>query len=1807
MKLRRNFIKSIISVFICFFTIKMQAQLANCTTNNIGGTVFQEFYADGIQDANEAGIEGIMVNAYDKNGLVSSSTTLSDGSYALDNLVGGVTYRIEFIWTATYLEVSPVGTNSNTAIQFVSTGNCNTDLGLYNPGDYCQDNPRVYTSCYQDYEYDGDNAAKDALVSWEYNEGGGNNSTSKVIEGTHEDVGAVWGLAYHRSSQNLLWAAFMKRHVSFGSGGIGTIYRKDISTGTISPWVDLDNLLGTGTLGTDPHPAGTDLECDANAWDPVGKRSFGDLEISDDQSTLYTINLNDKTLYKIDISNFPATPTIGDINSISIPVLNAAGISHIPNISDPNPNANMRPFGLGFHNGLLYVGLVYSAESTQNATDMHAYVYTFDPATNLFNTSAVLDFPLNYPRGCAVNLCATQGGEAEWNPWVTDWTINDTRFSREKVYPQAWLTDIEFTDDNYMVLALRDRFGDQTGYNQQSTSCSSQLYHGDVAGDLLMAAPNAGTWTLESGGSVGTKTASGSEGSTQGPGNAEFFWRDYFYDSGFDEVLHEETSMGSVLILSGKNEVVSTNYDVSRDFQGGIAYFSTDDGIRNSFVELYRSSSADDTTFGKGGGLGDLEAACVAAPIEIGNYVWEDADKDGIQDPDEIPLPNVNIQLYIEDPNNLNTYILVGKTSTDASGNYLFNDANVDMNGVSPINGNPSSGNYTGLNPFTTYYISINDSAQYDTAMMHLSLSGKDYELTTQNANSNANDQIDSDAALSPLSGTPFENYPTIVASIMGTGQNDHSFDFGFYEMACDVLLGLSATNNELCSSTESVDFTITYQTGASGDFRLVYNNTPLTTTELYANNGTPINTNVTTTANQNYTLESNFSFPQNTTNSPITYYIYSILDAANPALNPSSCIPVASTSIVVYPETPTATFSSTNQLICSRDNGAAENILDLNSLISSGSTTGTWTDTNASGGLSGSIFTASSAIEGNLYNFTYTISGSNTTAPCNDQVYQIFIQVENCPCTANAIELCSGESWDAVATIGTSNFQWYKDNVAIVGATSNTYTITTIGEYYYTAEDANACAVELNCRIMVSDGMPSATLSSNIATVCNVDLGANDQTFDLSSLVVLGDMSGTWIDTDNSGSLVGSIFTATNGQAGNTYTLSYQLTAPPPCANNSYPVMLTVQNCSCPSLNKIIVPQEVCEIDFFSIFGDYSSNPDNLAIYYNNGPMLSANDLYSPNKGGASLLRTINSPTGTSASVHGNSLSAGTYNLYLILDDSNPEYDPATCTPMAVTTITVLSATPAVTIDNPPTICNVDLGANDNQLDLNSLISQGTTAGTWNDDDATGGLAGNIFSASTVGSFQFTYTAPGTQGSGDGPCNDDEYTINVMVQDCSCPILNLANEPTQTCSSDNFNLDFIHSSNPNDLELYYYLDDGTGLTASQLYDFAGGNGGATAITTINPAANANSTTTTIALPQNTTGTNISYLIYGILANGNPNYNNGVCEPVAMTSILVEPETPTATLTTSANICEADFGNSENVIDLNTLITSGDNSGTWLDTDGTGKLLSSFFTADASDAGNIYTFTYMLSGVSGAGSGNCNDRIYPITINIDLCTVPCPSFTDMTVISDICSDEDFDITIEFESGIGNLDFYYGNEISLTPTQFYNDNSALTLIASDVATTATSHTITTALLPNTSMEAYKIYIYAALASGNPNFNDPYCMPLRTYIINQNPSISYTATAVNTSDCNTNDGQIIISDLSAETTYQVSYLNDGMAVGPTAFTSNTIGEINIPDLNAGAYTNITVSINACDGMAVDVNVGYEDCCSNNICLPIVVLKQ
>lgn len=65
-----------------------------------------------------------------------------------------------------------------------------------------------------------------------------------------------------------------------------------------------------------------------------------------------------------------------------------------------------------------------------------------------------------------------------------------------------------------------------------------------------------------------------------------------------------------------------------------------------------------DTSFGKSVGLGDIDG-CEAPPLQIGNRLWIDDNKDGIQDPQELPLSGIQVFLYGQAGN------LMSMTTTD--------------------------------------------------------------------------------------------------------------------------------------------------------------------------------------------------------------------------------------------------------------------------------------------------------------------------------------------------------------------------------------------------------------------------------------------------------------------------------------------------------------------------------------------------------------------------------------------------------------------------------------------------------------------------------------------------------------------------------------------------------------------------------------------------------------------------------------------------------------------------------------------------------------------------------------------------------------------------------------------------------------------------------------------------------------------------------------------------------------------------------------------------------------------------------------
>jgi len=735
---------------------------------------------------------------------------------------------------------------------------------------------------------------------------------------THNDVGAVYGVAWQPTKERYYLSAFHKRYVGYGPEGPDAIYQYDLAgnkTGTIN----LDAILGgTNTAGSDVHdftPTGGgdpnpgeiyDLGPGDISFDAVGKRAFGDIELSADNSTLYVVNLFDKKIYALDISSGNTANTTV-IQSWDAPDATGAGRN--------------RPFALASHGGKLWVGTV-------DENGSNAYVHSLLPTTNIFNLE--LTIPLDYDRQAFIGNSNESTAVSDWNAWATTANVpylGASDLSPPEIgYPQAILSDIEFADNGDMILGFRDRFGDQSGAGRFLHSAEAERSFSISAGDILKACFVSGSYVLE--GDAGC-TDGGVVGMS-GPGGTEFYSWDFYnyqdpwsplktadnddlpggYNSG---AFYWETTQGALLQIKGNPYIITTAMDPFSDYSGGLLKLNNETGGRegvnidsSDYVDLVGGYTLFDTgelgelnvenrniSFGKANGLGDLEAACAPAPLEIGNYVWCDSLRNGIQDACERGIDDMLVQLYDEDGE------LVGQDTTE-NGNYYFNQYNVDSTGI-VVDGSgvatPNTG-WSGMEYSTKYYIVFGNS-QYDNGTGLFSVGTETYQgITTTDAGSN--DNIDSDvdgSSLSTALGAMPGNLPVICMTTDATGCGNHRYDMGVLCLPCGEIEDL-ITQREICSGelVDSLAITTTYENPDSIAF--VYFTSPQTDSSIIYTGGTGIDTVQIASANNKVGIYDVSGFTNNNVdNSPDTFYVYAI---AHPTPEGVDCRPYEAIMVIV-------------------------------------------------------------------------------------------------------------------------------------------------------------------------------------------------------------------------------------------------------------------------------------------------------------------------------------------------------------------------------------------------------------------------------------------------------------------------------------------------------------------------------------------------------------------------------------------------------------------------------------------------------------------------------------------------------------------------------------------------------------------------------------------------------------------------------------------------------------------------------------------------------------------------------------------
>lgn len=725
---------------------------------SITGTVYSDFNADGMMNSNglltDTGVASVTVKAFALNGTTLGPVqTDASGRYTITTSGTQGPFRLEFTNLPADFEPSRVftGTENGTSVQFVNTPAqaASANFAIAVPCETCLNSNPLFAATRAVQVSAVPSAAELAISSirdFPYTAGTTNpngdvntdNPSTFTLAVPTSATGNVGAMSYDNANRRMYLASYFKRHTLFGPGGLNAIYLLNAANNTIvqtitvpgpaTNWHDTTNYYNdyriSGTTGL------------TNTFDAAGKSSLGGLELSLDGQHLFVINLENRTLYKIHITTGVA---VG-----SAPV-SLAGCS----------NNDARPYALKMYRGKIYLGVTCTAETSQNAADLKALVYTVDPDSLALSGAPVFSANLNYARSFAIYIDANGAVPAKFNPWTNVYRratsvnpINQNDFWVS--YPQPYLTDLDFDNGN-LILALRDRYSDQTGNNRPISGTASALISAIAAGDLLRACGNPLTgWTLESNRTCGGVTASVTTpvSPTQGPGGLEYYADGYNVNRVDPD--HDENATGSIFQLAGSPLLMSVVYDPLPNggtFDGGVAWFNNATG---QWVRGFRTIDGDlgGNTFGKSSGMGDTSALCNPPPLEIGNRVWDDVNGNGVQDPGEPGLSGVNVTLSWSGGS--------VATTSNIDGNYYFTRE-------------AATGAFSQtLQQYKTYTITFSTPAGYSLTVPNAqAISG------SPSSNDSISDTRDSDAVL-------IDNVATILYTTGAFGENNHGLDAGF-------------------------------------------------------------------------------------------------------------------------------------------------------------------------------------------------------------------------------------------------------------------------------------------------------------------------------------------------------------------------------------------------------------------------------------------------------------------------------------------------------------------------------------------------------------------------------------------------------------------------------------------------------------------------------------------------------------------------------------------------------------------------------------------------------------------------------------------------------------------------------------------------------------------------------------------------------------------------------------------------------------------------------------------------------------------
>jgi large repetitive protein len=444
-------------------------------------------------------------------------------------------------------------------------------------------------------------------------------------------------------------------------------------------------------------------------------------------------------------------------------------------------------------------------------------------------------------------------------------------------------------------------------------------------------------------------------------------------------------------------------------------------------------------------------------------------------------------------------------------------------------------------------------------------------------------------------------------------------------------------------------------------------------------------------------------------------------------------------------------------------------------------------------------------------------------SAPNNNDLKEDDIKIA---CLSVPVYYCDGATINmtATATAGMT-YQWFKDGVLIAGQTAQTYIITAIGSYTYTATGGSiaACTGNSCCPIIVRY-VPTPDLATTPVSICNgssTDLLARvtDNNATTGTLAYYTSMADATAQT-------GAITSTVSPTTTTTYYIRKNVTTNGYLCFDIESVTVTVH--AVPDLT--LAPVSICNgssTDLAATVTDNNSTTGTLAYYLsmaaataqtgaisstvsptttttyyirkNTTTTPSCFDIESvvvtvhavPDLTLAPVSICIGSSTDLAATVTDNNSTTGTLAYYLSMAAATAQTGAisSTVSPTTTTTyyirknttttpscndiesvvVTVNSVVTAGTATNPANICQAGSGIAN--VDLAAQIASETTGGTWSQPSGT--AVGSALNTTTgvlnvnglaVGVYVFRYSVTAT-----APCSPDTEDVTVTIEAC-CP-----------------------------------------------------------------------------------------------------------------------------------------------------------------------------------------------------------------------------------------------------------------------------------------------------------------------------------------------------------------------------------------------------------------------------------------------------